>query len=293
MRVPLRVLAAKRENISAVKRALATRRALVKARAGPLHLSRHRSDGDDAVHALCSIGCVLTVLVLPAGLGPAAFNAQNATTDALTALSPNNHLDPTDPPRPRPRWCTWRAARGCIRSLSESRVYQACGGRTRSNGRCLAGSQRGRAAVDWRGRAFEHRFSTRTVATGRRAVFAYGAAALAAYTPPFSPPSLIATCRNSTMSKTATDRYQRQLLLLLKEPGNDVCADCKARNPRWASWDQGVFLCVQCASMHRKIGSHVTKVKSVTLDKWTKEQVEVSRLISPMFVCPLPFGAVN
>ncbi|GEM10363.1 hypothetical protein Rt10032_c11g4380 [Rhodotorula toruloides] len=60
------------------------------------------------------------------------------------------------------------------------------------------------------------------------------------------------------MSKTATDRYQRQLLLLLKEPGNDVCADCKARNPR-------------------KIGSHVTKVKSVTLDKWTKEQVENMR----------------
>ncbi|BGP10343.1 Protein gts1 [Rhodotorula toruloides] len=79
------------------------------------------------------------------------------------------------------------------------------------------------------------------------------------------------------MSKTATDRYQRQLQLLLKEPGNDECADCKARNPRWASWDQGVFLCVQCASMHRKIGSHVTKVKSVTLDKWTKEQVENMR----------------
>ncbi|BGP34323.1 Protein gts1 [Rhodotorula toruloides] len=79
------------------------------------------------------------------------------------------------------------------------------------------------------------------------------------------------------MSKTATDRYQRQLLLLLKEPGNDECADCKARSPRWASWDQGVFLCVQCASMHRKIGSHVTKVKSVTLDKWTKEQVENMR----------------
>ncbi|GJN92319.1 hypothetical protein Rhopal_005349-T1 [Rhodotorula paludigena] len=79
------------------------------------------------------------------------------------------------------------------------------------------------------------------------------------------------------MSKAAADRYQRQLLALLKEPGNDQCADCKARNPRWASWDQGVFLCVQCASMHRKLGSHITKVKSVTLDTWTKEQVDNMR----------------
>ncbi|CUA68709.1 UBA domain-containing protein 3 [Schizosaccharomyces pombe 972h-] [Rhizoctonia solani] len=31
---------------------------------------------------------------------------------------------------------------------------------------------------------------------------------------------------------------------------------------------------VQCASIHRKIGTHITKVKSVNLDAWTKEQVE-------------------
>lgn len=53
---------------------------------------------------------------------------------------------------------------------------------------------------------------------------------------------------------------QRQLLELLKLPGNDVCADCRSRNvspvelvkaaklipllllqPRWASWDHGQF----------------------------------------------------
>ncbi|GAA5951934.1 hypothetical protein JCM3765_005145 [Sporobolomyces pararoseus] len=79
------------------------------------------------------------------------------------------------------------------------------------------------------------------------------------------------------MSRTASDRYQRQVLELVKQPGNNQCADCKASNPRWASWDQGVFLCVKCASMHRKIGSHITKVKSLTLDTWTKEQVDNMR----------------
>lgn len=77
-------------------------------------------------------------------------------------------------------------------------------------------------------------------------------------------------------AKAAAERYQRQILALVKEPGNDQCADCRARNPRWASWDQGVFLCVQCASMHRKLGTHISKVKSLTLDTWTKDQVEVS-----------------
>ncbi|GAA5882123.1 hypothetical protein JCM3774_005448 [Rhodotorula dairenensis] len=78
-------------------------------------------------------------------------------------------------------------------------------------------------------------------------------------------------------AKAAADRYQRQILALVKEPGNDQCADCRARNPRWASWDQGVFLCVQCASMHRKLGTHISKVKSLTLDTWTREQVETMR----------------
>lgn len=67
------------------------------------------------------------------------------------------------------------------------------------------------------------------------------------------------------------------MLELVKQPGNNQCADCKTANPRWASWDQGVFLCVKCASMHRKIGSHVTKVKSLTLDTWTRDQVETMR----------------
>ncbi|BGP57294.1 hypothetical protein JCM8202_002871 [Rhodotorula sphaerocarpa] len=78
-------------------------------------------------------------------------------------------------------------------------------------------------------------------------------------------------------AKAAAERYQRQILALVKEPGNDQCADCRARNPRWAAWDHGVFLCVQCASMHRKLGTHVSKVKSLTLDTWSREQVENMR----------------
>ncbi|EIM87598.1 ArfGap-domain-containing protein [Stereum hirsutum FP-91666 SS1] len=59
----------------------------------------------------------------------------------------------------------------------------------------------------------------------------------------------------------------------------DLCADCRTRNPRWSSFNLGIFLCVNCASIHRKMGTHISKVKSLTLDSWTKEQVEHMRQI--------------
>ena len=45
--------------------------------------------------------------------------------------------------------------------------------------------------------------------------------------------------------------------------------------PRWASWNLGVFLCIRCAGIHRNLGVHVSKVKSVNLDSWTSEQIAV------------------
>jgi hypothetical protein len=56
-------------------------------------------------------------------------------------------------------------------------------------------------------------------------------------------------------TKASAERYGRQVLELVRAPGNDACADCGARAPRWASWSLGVFICVQCAGVHRKMGT--------------------------------------
>ncbi|WWD20535.1 hypothetical protein CI109_105011 [Kwoniella shandongensis] len=74
-------------------------------------------------------------------------------------------------------------------------------------------------------------------------------------------------------------RHQRMLEEVLKLPGNDTCADCHAPAPRWASVNLGIFLCVGCASIHRKMGTHKSRVKSVTLDTWTRDQIVSVRTI--------------
>lgn len=45
--------------------------------------------------------------------------------------------------------------------------------------------------------------------------------------------------------------------------------------PRWASWNLGIFLCIRCAGIHRNLGVHISRVKSVNLDTWTPQQVAV------------------
>uniref|UniRef100_A0A8C5YP03 Small ArfGAP 1 n=1 Tax=Marmota marmota marmota TaxID=9994 RepID=A0A8C5YP03_MARMA len=48
----------------------------------------------------------------------------------------------------------------------------------------------------------------------------------------------------------------------------------KKKCPRWASWNIGVFICIRCAGIHRNLGVHISRVKSVNLDQWTPEQIQ-------------------
>lgn len=76
-------------------------------------------------------------------------------------------------------------------------------------------------------------------------------------------------------SKRQTEKNQQILKTLLHEPCNKVCADCKtSKNPRWASWNLGVFICIRCSGIHRSMGTHISRVKSVDLDSWTDEQTK-------------------
>ncbi|CAL8281238.1 unnamed protein product [Arctogadus glacialis] len=70
------------------------------------------------------------------------------------------------------------------------------------------------------------------------------------------------------------EQHQVILAALLREDDNKYCADCEAKGPRWASWNLGVFVCIRCAGIHRNLGVHISRVKSVNLDQWTAEQMQ-------------------
>ncbi|EDN06602.1 predicted protein [Histoplasma mississippiense (nom. inval.)] len=80
-----------------------------------------------------------------------------------------------------------------------------------------------------------------------------------------------------TANPAAERAAKNQLVIknLLKLECNKVCADCKRnKHPRWASWNIGVFICIRCSGIHRGMGTHISRVKSVDLDTWTDEQLQ-------------------
>ncbi|XP_043919133.1 arf-GAP with coiled-coil, ANK repeat and PH domain-containing protein 3 isoform X1 [Protopterus annectens] len=57
--------------------------------------------------------------------------------------------------------------------------------------------------------------------------------------------------------------------------GNDQCCDCGQSDPRWASINLGIILCIECSGIHRSLGVQCSKVRSLTLDSWEPELLKL------------------
>lgn len=54
--------------------------------------------------------------------------------------------------------------------------------------------------------------------------------------------------------------------ILREIPGNNLCAECGTPEPEWASLNLGILLCIECSGVHRNLGVHISKVRSIILD---------------------------
>ncbi|XP_014116166.1 PREDICTED: arf-GAP with GTPase, ANK repeat and PH domain-containing protein 3 isoform X2 [Pseudopodoces humilis] len=61
--------------------------------------------------------------------------------------------------------------------------------------------------------------------------------------------------------------------------GNSFCVDCDAPNPDWASLNLGALMCIECSGIHRNLGTHLSRVRSLDLDDWPSELLMVMTAI--------------
>uniref|UniRef100_A0A673IZL1 Arf-GAP with SH3 domain, ANK repeat and PH domain-containing protein 1-like n=1 Tax=Sinocyclocheilus rhinocerous TaxID=307959 RepID=A0A673IZL1_9TELE len=54
---------------------------------------------------------------------------------------------------------------------------------------------------------------------------------------------------------------------VLRMPGNEVCCDCGAPDPKWLSTNLGILTCIECSGIHREMGVHISRIQSMELDK--------------------------
>lgn len=78
----------------------------------------------------------------------------------------------------------------------------------------------------------------------------------------------------------SSNENSQKLLQLLRDAdkANTFCADCNSESKvDWVSINLGVIICIECSGIHRSLGTHLSKVRSLTLDPnaFTPDVVEI------------------
>ena len=73
-------------------------------------------------------------------------------------------------------------------------------------------------------------------------------------------------------------QIKKQLEELYMDEKNSTCFDCDNKPAHWASISNGIFLCLDCSGEHRGFGIGVSFIRSVTMDQWNQEQVNIMKV---------------
>ena len=75
------------------------------------------------------------------------------------------------------------------------------------------------------------------------------------------------------MKEKEEEFSNKDLSLILNIEGNNICNDCGKKDPLWCSINNAVLLCSPCARIHKKFNEKISKIKSLEVDVWTKEEI--------------------
>ncbi|XP_042303996.1 arf-GAP with GTPase, ANK repeat and PH domain-containing protein 2 isoform X2 [Sceloporus undulatus] len=80
-------------------------------------------------------------------------------------------------------------------------------------------------------------------------------------------------CCESSKNKARMDSQSEAVAIqaIRNAKGNSLCVDCGALNPTWASLNLGALICIECSGIHRNLGTHLSRVRSLDLDDWPLE----------------------
>ncbi|XP_067404744.1 arf-GAP with GTPase, ANK repeat and PH domain-containing protein 1 isoform X2 [Emydura macquarii macquarii] len=84
------------------------------------------------------------------------------------------------------------------------------------------------------------------------------------------------SCESSKNKSRLTSQNEAMALQSIRNiRGNSHCVDCKAQDPDWASLNLGALMCIECSGIHRNLGTHLSRVRSLDLDDWPIELIKV------------------
>ncbi|XP_054371318.1 arf-GAP with GTPase, ANK repeat and PH domain-containing protein 1 isoform X5 [Molothrus ater] len=88
------------------------------------------------------------------------------------------------------------------------------------------------------------------------------------------------SCESSKNKSRLTSQNEAMALQSIRNiRGNSHCVDCEAQNPDWASLNLGALICIECSGIHRNLGTHLSRVRSLDLDDWPIELIKVMSAI--------------
>uniref|UniRef100_A0A8C1GVN1 Arf-GAP with GTPase, ANK repeat and PH domain-containing protein 1 n=1 Tax=Cyprinus carpio TaxID=7962 RepID=A0A8C1GVN1_CYPCA len=88
------------------------------------------------------------------------------------------------------------------------------------------------------------------------------------------------SCESSKQKSRLSSQSEAMALQSVRNMrGNTRCVDCEAQNPDWASLNLGALICIECSGIHRNLGTHLSRVRSLDLDEWPLELIKVMSAI--------------